>query len=168
MPIGVIGDLINVKSISVQCKIITYKFDYKIPFLYPGPDAQLEILLVHLGYVNGSKRDKVPMDIPDDKVKDFLKETVLPFTTHFSCAELEELVIRAKRVAFDRDRDAIGEEDLLQAAKSFRIDVSQRKRTIRSCMQQARRFTDDQSFLDAIEEENKVYDNDEATGVTEV
>ena len=30
------------------------------------------------------------------------------------------------------------------------------------CMSQARKFTDDQTFLDAIEQENKVYENEEA------
>jgi len=138
------------------------RFDYKIPFLYPGPQARLEILLVHLGYAAGGKRTPVPMDIPAEEVAGFLEEAIVPLTKNFSCAELEELVTRAKRFAFDKDRDRLHREDLLLATKTFRIDAAARKRTIALCMSQARRFTDDQTFLDAIEEEDKVYDNEDA------
>lgn len=138
------------------------RFDYKIPFLYPGPQARLEVLLVHLGYSGGGKRAPVPMDVPPEKVAGFLEEAVVPLTANFSCAELEELVTRAKRFAFDKERECLYGEDLLLATKTFRIDVSARKRTISLCMSQARKFTDDQSFLDAIEEENKVYQNEDA------
>jgi len=135
------------------------RFDYKIPFLYPGPMARLEILMVHLGLSQGSRRVKVPLDIPGDKIRDVLWEDIVPLTANFSCAELEELVTRAKRIAFDKDKNALTREDLLEAARTFRIDSSYRKRVVQMCMRQARRFTDDQSFLDAIEEENKIYEN---------
>ncbi len=135
------------------------RFDYKIPFLYPGPMARLEILLVHLG--RSGKRTPVPLDVKAEHVREFLEEAVVPLTNNFSCAELEELVTRAKRRAFDKDREHVLGEDLVVATKTFRIDYSSRKRTVDLCMNQARRFTDDQTFLDAIEEENKMYENDE-------
>lgn len=135
------------------------RFDYKIPFLYPGPQARLEILLVHLGFSKGSTRNKVPLDIEDDEVREILRRDIVPLTHNFSCAELEELVTRAKRIAFDREKDAIGSRELLEATRTFRIDGSYRKRVVDSCMVQARKFTDDQAFLDAIEEENKIEDN---------
>lgn len=138
------------------------RFDYKIPFLYPGPQARLEVLLVHLGFTHGGRRSKVPMDIPDDQVRGFLEEAIVPLTTRFSCAELEELVTRAKRFSFDRDKESVGREELLLATRTFRIDAQSRKRTIDMCMRHARRFTDDQTFLDAIEEEQKLYENGEA------
>ncbi|MGI6162693.1 MAG: ATP-binding protein [Bacillota bacterium] len=136
------------------------RFDYKIPFLYPGPHARLEVLMVHLGYSTGSSRCKVPLDIEGAQVREVLLEDIVPLTHNFSCAELEELVTRAKRIAFDRDKPAIGRQELLEATRTFRIDSSHRKRVVEACMEQARRFTDDQTFLDAIEEENKIYDND--------
>ena len=139
------------------------RFDYKIPFLYPGPQARLEVLMVHLGYAKGGKRPAVPMNMGEDEVRRFLEEAIVPSTRNFSCAELEELVTRAKRIAFDKDREALTGEDLLTAAKTFRIDSSARKRTIEVCMSQAKHFTDDQTFLDAVEQENKVREGDEAT-----
>jgi ATP-dependent 26S proteasome regulatory subunit len=138
------------------------RLDYKIPFLYPGPQARLEVLMVHLGYAKGGRRQRVPINMGEDEVKRFLEEAIVPFTRNFSCAELEELVTRAKRIAFDRDGEAVTDEDLLTSAKTFRIDSSSRKRTIEACMAQARHFTDDQTFLDAVEEENKAKEGDQA------
>lgn len=140
------------------------RFDYKIPFLYPGPQARLEVLLVHLGLTQGGKRRKVPMDMSDDDARRFIGSEIVSSTRNFSCAELEELVTRAKRTAFDRDSETLSGEDLLVAAKTFRIDSANRKRTIEMCMSQARHFTDDQTFLDAIEKENQLQENDEAAG----
>lgn len=135
------------------------RFDYKIPFLYPGPEARLEILLVHLGLSPGGRRPPVPLDMKPEDVRGFLMEAVVPLTKNFSCAELEELVTRAKRISFDKDREHVSGDDLVTAATTFRIDYSARRRTVETCMIQARHFTDDQTFLDAIEEENKVYEN---------
>jgi SpoVK/Ycf46/Vps4 family AAA+-type ATPase len=142
------------------------RFDYKIPFLYPGPQARLEILLVHLGFTHGGRRGRVPISMSDEEVRRFLEEAIVPSTGNFSCAELEELVTRAKRVAFDKERDALSGDDLLTAAKTFRIDSANRKRTIQACMVQARHFTDDQTFLDSVEEEMgaRERESDEAAG----
>lgn len=142
------------------------RFDYKIPFLYPGPKARLEVLMVHLGYAKGGRRPRVPIKMTEDEVRSFLEDAIVPSTRDFSCAELEELVTRAKRIAFDKERDAIAGEDLLTAAKSFRIDSAGRKRTIAACMAQARHFTDDQTFLDAVENENRTQDDDLAAEST--
>jgi ATP-dependent 26S proteasome regulatory subunit len=135
------------------------RFDYKIPFLYPGPQARLEILLVHLGLSKGTTRKRVPLEMGDDEVREMLWRDIMPLTQNFSCAELEELVTRAKRIAFDRDKDALGSQELFEATRTFRIDSGYRKRVVETCMMQARKFTDDQTFLDAIEEENKIDEN---------
>jgi len=129
------------------------RFDYKIPFLYPGPQARLEVLMVHLGFVEDSKRPKVPLSMGKDEATEFLREHIVPLTRNFSCAELEELVTRAKRIAFDRQAETVSGEDLMRATRTFRIDHAYRRRVVESCLAQARRFTDDQTFLDAIEEE---------------
>ena len=42
----------------------------------------------------------------------------------FSCAEAEELITRSKRLAFDREKNEITRDDLLQAIRTFRIDSS--------------------------------------------
>lgn len=137
------------------------RLDYKIPFLYPGPQARLEVLAVHLGLTGKSRRPRVPLDMGEEETRSFLWDSVVPITRNFSCAELEELVTRAKRIAFDKERHAVTKEDLLLATKTFRIDSVHRRRVVESCLAQARRFTDDQSFLDAIEEENRTLENED-------
>jgi hypothetical protein len=104
----------------------------------------------------------VPLELGEEEMRRYLEEAIVPSTRNFSCAELEELVTRAKRIAFDKDREYLTGEDLLVAAKTFRIDGAHRKRVIQACMAQARRFTDDQTFLDAVEEENKLEEETEA------
>lgn len=142
------------------------RFDYKIPFLYPGPQARLEILMVHLGFQAGGRRSRVPLDQGEEEIRRYLEEAIVPCTTNFSCAELEELVTRAKRIAFDKDREFVTGEDLLTAAKTFRIDGAHRKRVVEACMAQARRFTDDQVFLDSVEQENRLEgDLEAASGI---
>jgi len=44
-------------------------------------------------------------------------------------------------------------QDLIFAARTFRVDEGQRRATIETCLEQARKFTDDQSFLDSLERE---------------
>jgi SpoVK/Ycf46/Vps4 family AAA+-type ATPase len=130
----------------------TGRFDYKIPFLYPGEGARLDILLVHLG-LKGGHRNRAPMSVPDDELIRFLSEDIVPVTRNFSGAELEELVVRAKRNAFDRAATGLAPQDLIFAARTFRVDEGQRRATIETCLEQARKFTDDQSFLDSLERE---------------
>jgi len=131
----------------------TGRLDYKIPFLYPGEAARLDILMVHLGLRKGSCRPRAPMSVTADEMKRFLREEIVPRTGRFSCAELEELVVRAKRVAFDRDADALAPGDFVAAAESFRIDEETRLDIVESCVEQAKRFTDDATFLEDVRRE---------------
>ncbi len=131
----------------------TGRFDYKIPFLYPGDEARVEVMSVHLGLVAGGRYDGPPLGVDREELLEFLRHEVVPVTRHFSCAELEELVLRAKRLAFDRGAETLEPRDLLESAKTFRIDKRQRKYTIRETMDQAKRFTDDQQFLDSVHDE---------------
>ncbi len=147
----------NVPEQMDEAFLRTGRFDYKIPFLYPGDDARVEILAVHLGLVDGIKRKKAPVALDDQELREFLREEIVPRTQHFSGAELEELVLRAKRISFDRKQtDALESRDFIEAVKTFRIDKEQRERTIRDMMRQAQRFTDDQKFLDTLGDEMEV------------
>lgn len=130
----------------------TGRFDYKIPFLYPGDSARLDILQVHLG-MRGGHRARAPLTMSDEAARRFLAEDVVPVTRNFSGAELEELIVRAKRHAFDRGASGLAHEHFLSAARTFRVDERQRRATIETCLEQARRFTDDQAFLDHLEQE---------------
>jgi len=131
----------------------TGRFDYKIPFLYPGRGARLEILKVHLGLQEKGSRPRPPLAIADEALLGFLEAEVVPLTRNFSGAELEELVTRAKRKAFDRGATALGKEDFLEAAQTFRIDHRRRQSLIEDYLDQAAKYTDDQQFLDSLQEE---------------
>lgn len=130
----------------------TGRFDYKIPFLYPGDDARIDILRVHLG-LKGEHRQRPPLAMEQADLETFLAEDIVPVTRNFSGAELEELVVRAKRHAFDRGATGLDAADFIAGARTFRVDERQRRQTIEVCLEQARRFTDDQSFLDNLEQE---------------
>lgn len=144
----------NVPEHMDEAFLRTGRFDYKIPFLYPGAAARYEILAVHLGF--GGDKPTPPLAESQDSIMSFLRKEVVPLTVNFSGAELEELVNRAKRLAFDRGGVGLERRDFLDAASSFRIDSGSRKQVIRECLDQARRFTDDQAFLDGLEKENEV------------
>jgi len=131
----------------------TGRFDYKIPFLYPGDEARADIMAVHLGIAGSGRKSPTPLDTPVPEVLEFLRNEVVPRTLHFSGAELEELVTRAKRVAFDRGATAVSRSDFLEAASTFRINQDERRLVIENYLEQARRFTDDQTFLDAMARE---------------
>ncbi len=150
----------------------TGRFDYKIPFLYPGPGARLDVLRVHLGLAPGAgepaaerpaatgpaagappRRVRCPLAVGEEELLAYLRDTVVPKTANFSCAELEEVVTRAKRTAFDRGADSVAPADFEAAVRSFRIDGRDRQRAIDDYLAQARRLTDDQAFLDAVQAE---------------
>jgi len=129
------------------------RFDYKVPLLYPGDAARLDVLAVHLGLKPASRRAGPPLAMDAPAALEFLRAEVVPRTGDFSCAELEELVTRAKRLAFDRGADALGREDFAAAARSFRVDRESRAAARRRYLEHARRFTDDTAFLDEFQQE---------------
>jgi ATP-dependent 26S proteasome regulatory subunit len=142
----------NVPDHLDEAFIRTGRFDYKIPFLYPGPAARLDILRVHLGLKEGTHRARPPLDDPEGLMA-FLEREVVPATRHFSCAELEELVVRAKRAAFAAGAEALGPEHFREAVSTFRIDREEREAAVQAYVEQARRFTDDRAFLAGLEAE---------------
>ncbi len=132
----------------------TGRFDYKIPFLYPGPAARIDVMRVHLGLVGpGTTKTRCPLAVSEEELLAYLRDRVVPQTANFSCAELEEVVTRAKRNAFDRGSDSVSLDDFDAAVRSFRIDTRQRQRAIEDYLDEAHRLTDDQSFLDAVQAE---------------
>ena len=131
----------------------TGRFDYKIPFLYPGESARAEIVKVHLGIKEGTRRNRAPLGFDPADIDEFLAEELVPLTRNFSGAELEELVIRSKRLAFDRGGDSLEPRDFLEAARTFRVNAQDRSRQLEEYLRQAEKFTDDQSFLDDLGEE---------------
>lgn len=129
----------------------TGRFDYKIPILYPDEKARLKILCIHLGIPDEegkkSPKPKPPLALSDDEFLDFMKEEIVPATEGYTGAELEELVIRAKRNAFERDAEGVAEDDFRKSLKLFRVNLKERKRQLEIYQELARKFTDDITFL---------------------
>jgi len=126
------------------------RFDYKIPFLYPGHAARKQILDIHLGLV-GSK-PKPPFEISEQELGATVEE-LASRAENFSGAELEQLVLRAKRNAFNRVGNGLARVDLFSALDGFRIDQAGRNKTREDFIRLAEEFTDDQKFLEEVREE---------------
>ncbi len=138
----------NVPEHLDEAFIRTGRFDYKIPFLYPGDRARLEILLVHLGLKPGVRKKAVPLGTSEESFLDFLYDEIVPATQYFSGAEIEELVTRAKRIAFTLKANTLEPQHLQKAADTFRINRKERERSVSLYIKQAQEYTDDQMFLD--------------------
>jgi ATP-dependent 26S proteasome regulatory subunit len=139
--------------------IRTGRFDYKIPILYPDEEARLEILRIHLGLPDKqgrkSPKPKPPLALSDGEFLDFLREEIVPRTRNYTGAELEELVTRAKRNAFERGAEAVGKEDFYKSLRSFRINIEEREEQRRYYEDLARKYTDEASFLKDYSEEGR-------------
>ncbi|MBX6722780.1 MAG: ATP-binding protein, partial [Dactylosporangium sp.] len=133
----------NVPDHLDEAFIRTGRFDYKVPFLYPGPAARLAILKVHLGLQEGTRRRRPPLLVDDEELVASLEKDVVPKTRLFTGAELEELVTRAKRRAFASNAEGLVSEDFVVAAKSFRVPVDERSASLKYYLEQVKRFTDD-------------------------
>jgi len=132
--------------------IRTGRFDYKIPIGYPGKSARLAILRIHLGLPDDegrpSPKRKPPLDPPDEEeFIEFLRKEIVPRTELYTGAELEELVIRAKRLAFETDKPAVTPDDFIQSLRSFRIDREEREKQRERFEEYVRKYTDDVAFL---------------------
>lgn len=114
------------------------RFDYLIPVLYPDAEARKSILEVHTSIAR-----KVPLDEDVDLTE------IAERTENFSGAELEELVIRAARIAFRRGADKVGWSDFEEALASFRIDDGMRERMKQDYIKLAERYCNDLSLLGA-------------------
>lgn len=112
------------------------RFDYAVPVLYPDREARRQILEVHT-----KVKRKVPLE------DDYFLDEIAEMTEGFSGAEIEELVIRAARNAFVKDRDTVSFEDFNEALESFRIDAGQREETTRKYVELAARFCNDRTLL---------------------
>lgn len=127
------------------------RFDYKIPFLYPGLEARKKILSIH---VTGSgPRQGLPFALSDADFEDLIQQ-VAASTESLTGAELEQVCIRARYNAFESDRNEAIAEDLLNAVAGFRLDRSKRQHDQSEYLDLAAQFTNDRAFLADLEHEN--------------
>lgn len=132
--------------------IRTGRFDYKIPLLYPDEEARLDILRIHLGLPapdgRPSPKTKPPLAVSDKESLTFLREAIVPYTKNYTGAELEELVNRSKRCAFERGPAPVGPDDFTKSLRTFRIDPDGRGKQREQFEDLAKKFTDDETFLE--------------------
>ena len=126
------------------------RFDYKIPFLYPGLEARKEILRIHL--TASGPRGSLPWALSDTEFEGLLQQ-VAEVTQCMTGAELEQVCIRARYNAFESDRETAIAADLLGAVAGFRLDPSKREHDRSQYLDLAAQFTNDQSFLADLEDE---------------
>ncbi len=126
------------------------RFDYKIPFLYPGEEARAQIFRIHLG-LTGVK-PPVPWEIPEAEIEELIEEMARA-TDGFTGAEIEQICIRARTNAFLRKGEGMNPEDLRRALSSFRIDAAERAGQKQHYLAMAARFTNDAAFLSELESE---------------
>jgi SpoVK/Ycf46/Vps4 family AAA+-type ATPase len=127
------------------------RLDYKIPVLYPDQEARKQILAVHMG-LTGVKH-KPPYDFSDIEGERLIAE-VASATENFSGAELEQLIARAKRIAFKRRTDYIGPNDFLEALETFHINEEERREQMEEFLAFAETYTDDSRFLEQLRKES--------------
>lgn len=127
------------------------RFDYKVPFLWPNVHARKEILAIHLGVHPNATKTPPPFAVPAEEINLVLSE-IAERTRHFSGAELEQLIMRTRRNAFNtHDRDHVQVEDFRAALQGMRIPLQSRQEELRHYMRQAHEHTDDVVFLEDLE-----------------
>lgn len=108
------------------------RIDYWIPVLYPDRDARVAITKVHL--------QGTPLS--EDAIGRIANRT-----EGFTGAEIEELIHRARRIAFVEGGDVLTEEHVNRALDSFRIDKHKRDNEKERFLEMAEEFTNDLELL---------------------
>lgn len=84
------------------------RLDYKIPFFFPQDEETREAILAAL-----LRKNKITL------VEGADVDVIGPQTQGYSAAELEAVLLRALNIASGSDREAINNEDLIQAAQDI-------------------------------------------------
>lgn len=129
------------------------RFDYKIPFLYPDEEARRQIVEIHLGLTGAKPRP--PLDLSPDELKATISD-IVSSTDNFSGAEIEELVIRAKRLAFASNSATVSRDHFRDARKRFAVNPEKRSKERERYLNQAAEFTDDAAFLSELRDERQL------------
>ena len=122
------------------------RFSYIVPFLYPNQKARLHILRLHLG-LDGN-RPKPAMD--GSSVMGILPR-LAEKTEYYSGADLEELVVRAKRRFFEGESSVMKGDDLAQAHADFRVPVEKRQGILQRYRELGSEFANSMALLDEYE-----------------
>jgi len=120
------------------------RLDRKIPLMFPDVEARKQIFIVHT-----SVQRKVPL-ASDVKFEGLANET-----KYYSGAEIEELVLRAARKAFNEGASEVSMRHFREALNSFNIDLQERNKTLERYVGLAEKYTDDKDFLKSVKEKTQ-------------
>ena len=112
------------------------RLDRKIPLMLPDKAAREAILQVH---TNVQRKVPVASDVSFSKLAEA--------TEFWSGAELEELVLRAARRAFNERVSEVSSKHFREALETFNIDLSARQKMVQRYLALAERYCDDRQFL---------------------
>ncbi|HQN20674.1 MAG TPA: ATP-binding protein, partial [Syntrophobacteraceae bacterium] len=93
------------------------RLDYKVPIFYPNAAARSAILAIHLGLTGVS--NPIPVSEGAEAMVEERIRWLAQNTRYFSGAELEELVYRIRRNAFERNGRYVEEKDFARALEHF-------------------------------------------------
>ena len=123
------------------------RLDRKIPITYPNENARLKILEIHTNV-----KRKMPL------AEDVDLSQIAAKTIDYSGAELEDLVLRAARIAFNEQKDnengiSVEMNHFTEALESININPTKRKAKKERYEAIAVKMCDDKNFLQALKEE---------------
>jgi SpoVK/Ycf46/Vps4 family AAA+-type ATPase len=131
------------------------RFDYKIPFLYPGKEARNQILRIHLGLEESGTKKPPPIELGARALNSLLDD-IVEKTKYFNGAELEELTNRIRRNALNRrNSKSLIKEDFEEALRHFQVDKIKRIEEMKGYLEDSKSLTDDPIFLEEFQEVNQ-------------
>jgi SpoVK/Ycf46/Vps4 family AAA+-type ATPase len=123
------------------------RIQHLIPFLYPDEEARRQILAIHLGLTGVTT--KPPLALDDSALNEVLMK-IAARTKDYSGAELEMLVMQARRCGMNSGSPSMSAEHLEQALAQSQINMSQRQEEKEHYLQLAQTYTRDCRLLEAI------------------
>jgi len=124
------------------------RFEVSIPMLLPDQLAREAIFNVHL---HVKRTLDASLEGSLGSLERFAEQT-----QGFTGAEIEGVVIRASRTAFDQNRPYLTEQDLQTAINSYNINPEERKKSQERFLETAHKICHDKQFLLQLEQEHAV------------
>ena len=124
------------------------RFSYLVPFLYPDQRARLQILRIHLG-LEGYR----PRPTMDEASVSGILPRIASESELYAGADLEELVLRAKRAFFQSTDQVLNAEHLLIAHRDYRVSTPTRQSLLQHYRENlGPEFTNSMSLLGATDQ----------------
>jgi len=123
------------------------RLDRKIPIMLPDAEARKQIFVVHT-----SVQRKVPL------AADINFEELADKTAYYNGAEIEDLVLRAARKAFNEGVREVSMRHFKDALESFNIDTAGRTKMVEKYRGLAEKYCDDKDFLAKVKKQEEAID----------